>query len=275
MKIFLQVLFISIGITLTAQVSTCTLDPVFVASNKKGIWPDSALNFVSGTVGIPYYQNLTVKVPKDTVVNPLTLCFNRVEVTSPVGITNFNLPPGLKMLAGNNVTLTSGTYKFPGNANTCGDISGTPTVAGTYSLQFKVQTFLTPAIVPPCSSNPNVAAGSGSLAAPTTLMYYRIVINPPAGIKEEVTKRSFALTNVPNPASNKTKIKFIVEDEALLKISVYNLLGAKIQSADLKTTIGENYYEIDCSQWNAGIYLYTVSYKHYSETKRMTVNADR
>jgi hypothetical protein len=274
MKKILCLLLIGLGFDLAAQTSTCTLDAGFVASNKKGIWPDSAMNFVSGTVGIPYFQNLTVKVPKDTVVNPITMCFNRVEVSSPNGVPNFNLPPGLNMLAGNNVTITSGVYKFPGNANTCGEISGTPTLAGTYTLQFKVQPYLTPT-GGSCSSNPNVAGGSSSYASPTTLLYYKIVINPPAGIKEEVNKRSFALSNIPNPASYKTNIKFLVEDEAVAKISVYNLLGVKIYSSEFKTSIGENSQEIDCSTWAQGVYLYTVNYKDHSETKRMIVNSNR
>ena len=269
-------MLLSIFTTVTiAQVSTCSLDPVFIASNKKGIWPDSVTNFLSGTVGVPYFQNLTIKVPKDTIAGPVTMCFNRVEVSTSSLVTNFNLPPGLSMLAGTGVTLTSGIYKFPGNANRCAEISGTPTVAGTYSLQFKVQPFLTPAIIPPCTNSPNVAGGSGSLSAPSTLMYYKIIIAPPAGIKEEVSVNSFKLNNTPNPFNGKTNINFIVGDETNAVISVYNLLGGKVFEHKFKTNFGLNSYELDCENWDSGIYLYTVQYKNHSQTKRLVVNSAR
>ena len=49
-----------------AQTPVCTYDYTWLALGKNGIWPDSATNFVSGTVGAPYLQNVTIKVPKDT-----------------------------------------------------------------------------------------------------------------------------------------------------------------------------------------------------------------
>ena len=252
-----------------AQVASCTLDPTFVASNKKGIWPDSATNFISGTVGVPYKQNLTIKVPKDTVTNPLTLCFNRIEVTTNTGITNFNLPPGLNMLGGTNVTVTAGTYKFPGNANTCAEIAGTPTVAGSYTLQFKVQPYMTPAVVS-CPSSPNTAGGS-ALSAPTILTYYIINIAPPAGIREKVDRNSINLNNFPNPAKNGTTIQFTVEDIAPVKVVVHNILGEQLLIKQTESRIGQNDLYIDCSKINSGIYFYTLHYKNFSETRTFII----
>lgn len=253
--------------------TTCTLDPAFVSSNKSGIWPDSATNFLSGTVGVPYGQNITVKVPKDTV-STVTICFNRVELTTPAGFSNFNLPPGLTLLAGTTVTNSSGTFKFPGNANSCAVISGTPTTAGTYTLQFKVQPYLTPAISS-CPASPNLTGGS-ALVGPTTLTYYIINIQPaPNGIKEEVNSKSFNLNNMPNPFTGKTSIKFNVKDEAQAKLVVYNLLGDKIFEDKFKTTYGDNTYELNAADWNSGVYFYTIQYKNHAETKRMVVNSQR
>ncbi|MGZ3900685.1 MAG: T9SS type A sorting domain-containing protein [Bacteroidia bacterium] len=272
-KIFTLVISFSSLICLSQAPTTCTLDPVFVASNNTGIWPDSATNFISGTVGMPYGQNITVKVPKDTVSGGVTICFNRVELSTPTGFTNFNLPPGLNLLAGTTVTNSSGTYKYPGNANSCSVISGTPTTAGTYTLQFQVQPYLTPAFSS-CPSNPNVTGGS-ALVGPTILTYYKIVIAPAVGIKEEVSSKSLNLTNIPNPFSGKTTIKFNVKDESAAKISVYNLLGEKIFDDKIKTTYGENSYELNGSDWNNGIYLLTIQYKNHTETRRMVINTMR
>jgi hypothetical protein len=270
----LYVLFLSVlSFCGAAQVASCSLDPVFIASNKKGIWPDSATNFVSGTVGSPYLQNLSVKVPIDTVTGFGTFCFNRIEVSTPNGYTNFNLPPGLSMLAGNNVTVASGIYKFPGNANTCALLSGTPTTAGSYTLQFKVQPYVTPT-GGSCPASPNVSGGS-ALTSPSTLSYYIINIAAAAGIKEEVSSATMHLSNAPNPFTNKTQIKFSVKDESIAKFTVYNLLGSKIFEEKIRTVPGENSYELNAGDWSGGMYLYTVQYKNYTASGRMVINPAR
>ncbi|MBA2613656.1 MAG: T9SS type A sorting domain-containing protein [Bacteroidetes bacterium] len=255
--------------------TTCSNDPIFMATNKPGIWPDSATNFIQGTVGLPYGQNITVRVPKDTVQSSITICFNRIELTTPASYTNFNLPPGLNLLAGTTVTASAGVYKYPGNMVSCSVISGTPTTAGTYTVQFKVQPYLTPSFSGPCPATPNYNSGSASISPPTTLSYYIIQINPAVGIKEEVNSRSLNVSNVPNPFSAKTTIKFTVKDEAPAKICVYNLLGDKIFEDKIKTTYGDNSYELGGSNLSNGMYLYTIQYKNFSETKRMVLSANR
>lgn len=251
---------------------TCSLDPTFIASNKLGIYPDSAINFIQGMVGQPYFQNITVKVPKDTLSSSILFCFNRIELSSPVTAINFSLPIGLNLNAGPTVTNTAGIYKFRGNANSCSVISGTPTLAGTYTLQFKVQPYVTPGFGS-CPITPNYNSGS-ALTPPSTLLYYIIKINPAStvGFKEDVNSKSINLSNLPNPFSGKTIVKFNVKDESVAKICVYNLLGDKVYEDKLKTTFGENSILINASNWSNGIYIYNINYKNYTETKRMIVD---
>lgn len=259
----------------SAQAPTsCSLDPTFMSVNKSGIWPDSATNFISGTVNSPYGQNITVKVPKDTTQGGVKFCFNRVELSTPSGYTNFNLPPGLNLLPGSTVPTASGIFKFPGNAGSCAVISGTPTTAGTYTLQFKVLPFLS-FTAGSCPTNPNVNSGSSNVTGPTTISYYVITINNVAGMKEEVSTKSFNLNNIPNPFSGKTTVKFSVKDEAQAKLTVYNILGTKVYEDKFKTTNGENTYDLNASDWSNGIYLLTISYKNHTETKRIVINSTR
>jgi hypothetical protein len=266
--------FLSSSLSGLAQ-ATCSLNPVFVASNKKGIFPDSATNFIQGTVGLPYAQNITVKVPKDTLALAQTFCFTRVELTTPVGYTNFNLPPGLNLLAGPSVTNTAGTFKYPGNANTCSIISGTPTTAGTYTVQFKVQPYLSLSLGA-CPNVPNYGGGTNTFSAPQTLTYYIIKINPnTVGLKEEITAKSIGLSNSPNPFVSSTSIKFNVQDEASAKIIVHNMLGQQVYSNNITTKFGENELTLNTADWNSGVYFYTVKYKQYSETKRMILAGNR
>lgn len=263
-----------LGLNSFAQ-TTCSLNPVFVASAKNGIWPDSATNFVQGTVGVPYFQNITVKVPKDTIAFGQTLCFTRVELSTPAGFTNFNLPAGLTFSAGPTVTTSAGIYKYPGNANSCSFISGVPTTAGTYTVQFRVSPYLSLGLGS-CPSTPNYNGGTNTFANPQNLTYYIIKINPnTVGVKEEVTSRSLGLGNTPNPVVNTTTIRFSVQDEATAKITVHNMLGQQVFSTQLTTHFGENEYVLNTADWNSGIYFYTVKYKQYSETKRMILAGNR
>jgi len=275
MKKIITLIFAVTTILAMAQApTTCSVDPFFLAMNKAGIWPDSATNFIQGTVGAPYGQNITVRVPKDTVQGIFTFCFNRIELSTPASYTNFNLPPGLSFLAGTTVTNSAGVFKYPGNATSCSVISGTPTTAGTYTVQFKVQPYLTPS-ASSCPISPNYTGGSNAIAAASTLAYYIIKINPAVGIKEEVNSKSLNITNVPNPFSGNTTIKFTVKDEAPAKICVYNLLGDKIFEDKITTTYGDNSYELNGSNWGSGVYLYTIQYKNFSQTKRMVLTSNR
>ena len=69
-KIYLILLILTGYFSLnTANAQTCAPDPLAVAQGP-GIYPDSATNFVSGTVGVAYNQNITVVVPADTQLLP-------------------------------------------------------------------------------------------------------------------------------------------------------------------------------------------------------------
>lgn len=276
-KIYLTLFTITASVVsvLAQTVPTCSLNPTFIASNKVGVYPDSATNFISGTVGQPYVQNVTVKVPKDTTSSGVTFCFNRFELTTPTA-NNYGLPPGLNFGSSNSAVATGSVingapaFVFPGNANNCASIYGTPTVAGTYTLSLKVTPFLTPSFGA-CSSTPNVNGGSGSLTSPQTLNYYIITIAPAVGVQELKNDRMSLSQNFPNPSSLTTDIKFYVEGNDDATITVYNMLGDMASSQTIKTVVGENKVTINTSELAAGTYIYTLKYKGATATKRMIV----
>jgi len=281
-KIYLTIFTIlaSIASVCAQTVPTCSLDPIFIASNEVGVWPDSATNFISGTVGVPYVQNITIKVPKDTTSSGITLCFNRFELTSPTA-NNYALPPGLMVGSSSSVVATgslvngSPALVFPGNANNCASIYGTPTLAGTYTLSLKVTAFMTPLSPFPagntCTGSPNVNSGSGSLTPPQILNYYIITINPAVGVQELKNDRMALSQNFPNPSSSTTDIKFYVEGQDDATITVYNMLGDLAFQQTIKTSAGENTVTINSAELAAGTYVYTLKYKGATATKRMIV----
>lgn len=275
-KIYYSFLLALSVFILNAQVPTCSLNPTFIAGPKNGVYPDSVTNFISGTVGVPYIQNITVKVPLDTI-QALKFCFNRVTLSTPTTVANYNLPPGL-VFGSSTPAVLNGTVngaqslKFPGNANNCASIYGTPTTAGTYTLQLKVDTYATLQAIGNCTPTPNVNGGTNLNSQ--VLKYYIITIQPPAGINEQISSRSFDLQNAPNPFTGKTTFKFMVKDESNANIKVFDVLGKTIYSDSFKTKYGENAYEFDGSKLTGGIYFYTITYKNFSETKRMIISSN-
>lgn len=277
-KIYLTIIAVSstIASTFAQTVPTCSLNATFISSNKVGVYPDSAFNFVSGTVGVPYEQNLTVKVPKDTSSTGLTFCFNKFIISTPTGITNYNFPPGLTLgsstsaLANPNVN-GAPSLMFPGGANNCASIYGTPTAAGIYTLQISVQPYLTPLAFGSCPVPANTSGGSASITPAQILKYYIINIAPATGI-QDIGKDKMALyQNVPNPFATTTDIKFYVEGEDNATVTVYNALGSIVSQQTIKTSIGENKVTINATDLASGTYIYTLKYKNAITTKRMMV----
>lgn len=274
-KIYLILIVISASVASAyAQTApTCSLNPTFVASNKIGVWPDSATNFISGTVGVPYVENITVKVPKDTSSGGITLCFNRFVLSTPTGITNYNLPPGL-ILGSSTAAVANGTVngapslKFPGNANNCASIYGTPTTAGSYTLSFLVDAYASPSLGS-CPNNPVV--GNGSLVSSQTLNYYIINIAVSTGVVDLGNDKLGLYQNVPNPSLESTDIKFYVEGEDNAVVTVYNTMGAVVSENSVKTVIGVNTVTLNTSELASGTYMYTLKYKGALATKRMIV----
>jgi hypothetical protein len=280
-KIYLSIIAVSVTLAsaFAQTVPTCSLNTTFIASNKVGVYPDSVTNFISGVVGQPYVQNLTVKVPKDTTSTGLTFCFNRFEITTPTGITNYNLPPGLNLgsstTAVNTGSVINGApaFKFPGNANNCASIYGTPTTAGSYTLSLKVTPFMTPLAFGSCPTSPNVTGGSSSLTPPQTLNYYIINILPAitTGLRDIGKDKMALYQNEPNPFSDFTDIKFYVEGEDNATITVYNALGSIVSQQTIKTNAGENKVTINAANLANGTYIYSLKYKNAITTKRMMV----
>jgi hypothetical protein len=270
---FSFLLFLFIAFTKGQTAPTCSLDPIFMAVPKAGIWPDSVTNFISGNVGQPYIQNITVKVPLDTPAVIGTACFNRFVLLTPTA--NYDLPPGLQF-GSSTSTVSNGTVngasslKFAGNSSQCASIYGTPTVAGTYTLKLVVEVYANIIFTGNCPAVPNVSGGTKLQT--NYLNYYIIKIDPPAGINENVNSRSLDLQNSPNPFTAKTNIKFSVKDESTAQLKVFDVLGKTVYSDSFKTKFGENNYEFDGSKLNEGMYFYTISYKSFSETKRMIIS---
>ena len=250
-KIYLLLLLLPL---LNLKAQTCYIDP---NQRHEGISPDSATNFVSGTIGVAYTQNITVRVPKDTTVAGLgTVNFTTFNLES--SMNNWGLPPGLSLSA------NPSNFQFPANDSSCMLISGTPTgnitVPTTYSLTFVIDVY---------------GSVFGSVQELTTkqINYYHITINPAAsnGISTNKGYEFNVAQNNPNPVINNTAIKFTSPVDAKAKMSVYNVTGQKVSEKEFSAQRGENSYDFDATTLENGIYLYSIELNGQRQIRRMVI----
>jgi len=256
MKKIYSFLLLALPILAAAQ-PTCSFDYAWLAQGKSGVYPDSATNFVSGQVGVPYTQNITVKVPYDTTAtifgSTSTFHFAHIDlqtnITNPV---NYGLPPGLS-LAG-----TPSTLKFPGNDTSCMIVYGTPTTAGSYTLSFTLKTYM--------NEFPGVAVNT------QTIGYYIINIAPAVGIHTFNGMQGFqVMQNSPNPVKDNATIKFVSNTEGKAKFNVFNVAGQKVFEKEISAARGDNSFDFDASQLENGVYLYSVELNQQKQCRRMVI----
>jgi phosphatidylserine/phosphatidylglycerophosphate/cardiolipin synthase-like enzyme len=76
--------------------------------------------------------------------------------------------------------------------------------------------------------------------------------------------------NYPNPFNNSTEIKFYVAESCDVQISVYDILGCKINTVEYqKMNPGFHEYLFDGSGLSSGVYFYNISVGDFSETRKM------
>lgn len=112
-------------------------------------------------------------------------------------------------------------------------------------------------------------AGSGAWSAVDTF-----TANVSTGIKQEKgIPTEYSLSqNYPNPFNPTTKIQFALPKAALIKLSIYDLLGREVQIV-LDKELKEGYYEvsIDAGNLSSGIYFYKIQAGNFLQTKKMVV----
>lgn len=224
-------------------ISQCTPDTAF---NQPGISPDSATNLPHAIAGTPYSTVMTCGIPHDTMGLP----FDSIGVTSLTG-----LPAGFSYATNSPSGYWPGAPN-PGELNKgCLIITGDPTVGqvGTYPLTIVIDA---------------VVIGTHN---PSTLTYYKIVIDPPSGINEIIPGQFTVMQNVPNPFIFETRIEFISPVTETYQFSVINIIGQEVYKQNINAVVGENYFDFSSYGLPSGIYLYKLSDKYSSLTKRMTI----
>lgn len=233
----------------TLSFAQCVPDSSFT-HNVYGIYPDSATGLPPAYVGVAYSTVMYVYVPVDTTYLSQPATIVSIQVTNVTGLP-----------AGFSYTCTPSNCIFPGGSNACILIQGlapTTGMIGTYPIQVDL---LISGIV------------SG---IPLTLQdnndNYSIVIEGSTGLWS-VSNGTFSVKqNSPNPFGRFTNIPVNSRINAVYSLKVTDLLGNVVLFQEREVAKGISNLSIDASNFEAGIYLYTISDGKNSITRRFVVS---
>ncbi len=221
-----------------------------ITHNVPGIYPDSATGLPHAYAGVAYATVLQVKVPLDTTYLGLPAIIDSIVATNVTG-----LPAGFSYVC------TPPTCSFPGGSDACILIQGpapSEGMVGTYPLVVDLtvygRVFGTPQTIQDVNDN------------------YTIVIESTTGLWT-LTNGSFAVKqNSPNPFSRFTSIPVNSLLAGKISLKVTDLLGNIILSQEREVQKGINNLRVDGANFEAGVYLYTVSDGKHSVTRRFVVS---
>lgn len=248
--LFSFVLVASFGLTRSvAQI--CVPDISCIpGSTPYGICPDSTTGLAIGTVGVPYSQLMSIKVPPDA---------SSFGAPPGTGLTSIEIGSVDSLAPGLTYACVPASCNFPAPSNGCVLITGTPTVAWNKQV---------------------IVHGIGHLTLPIigtpftqTIdnKQYRSVILDPAGVETLDLSKFDVDQNSPNPFSESSEIRFSSVDNSNVEFKVFNMLGAVIYNRNFKTAKGVNIIKIEANSFAPGVYIYSLSNGDRTITKRMIV----
>ena len=110
---------------------------------------------------------------------------------------------------------------------------------------------------------------------PTTYHYYPAVYGGSTNVSiEEESLNAFSLEqNSPNPATDMTTVRMNVVKNAEYSVEVMNMLGQVVLAQELGNLAqGPTSFEMNVSDFQSGVYFYTVKSGALSQTKKMIVD---
>jgi hypothetical protein len=198
-----------------------------------------------GIVNEPYEQVFTVIPPNKAIFPTAT-----VDIVKIVIDTVGNLPPGLNYQTNSDTFFVDTAY--------CILLSGIPTTPGTYDLYIRVIPYI---------YYPPIGIIQGSAVVDDTSL--TIIIRDPSGFYEFQGMEFSILEASPNPFHYNTRIGFFTRKQDLTELRIYNLLGQLAYSEKMFGFPGKNYFNFNGANLQAGTYLYNISGRGKSLTKKL------
>jgi hypothetical protein len=93
------------------------------------------------------------------------------------------------------------------------------------------------------------------------------------GIAPTGATNAFTLgQNIPNPATNSTRIDYSVPEAGEVLFHVHSITGQLLYSQTIKATRGTNNIELNTSTFAAGVYFYSMEYKGRRLIRQLIIN---
>ncbi|MEY3399095.1 MAG: hypothetical protein RL220_1689 [Bacteroidota bacterium] len=231
-----------------------------------GVSPDPNVgeDFAPAFVGVDYSDVVYVKVPTSAAdideTYPESVLIDSLRLEAIFYLTGEDTYEdinglGLSVTCNNNGESDDPCMFFP-SGQYCGDISGVPTVEGSYPTRIDVTVYIT--------------AFGVSTSIPYSFENYTFNIGA-VSVAEPVAVAFDVKQNTPNPASSFTEISFDMPNNGVVDLVVTNLVGRKISEKKIQAKKGTNSMKLDVSGYESGIYLYSIQTGDKKITKRMMV----
>jgi hypothetical protein len=274
MKRILLLSFFSV-LTVCTSFSQCTPDFIYTSLGLPGVYPPAIqipnipipTGIADGSLGSNYNQTLTLVVLQDTTLDVgFLLPAGAVTAMNAAGISTVmtvdvnhvtfdvqGLPSGI------NSQCDISNCQYPSSIDGCIKLNGTPTVAGTFSVDVNMTINIQiPAITDPIFGTvifPATSLDIPSFAAQT----YDLFISDATAMKN-----IDHLSQIyPNPSNS----NFTIEVNSPTNLMIYNNLGQLVYSKKIINNIN-----IDKSELGSGIFIVEISDNNFVEKNKIILN---
>lgn len=200
------------------------------------VYPDA---FPAGDVGVAYSQTIYIKFQEHVTTeiggSTITLNFDSAHINSVTG-----LPSGFSRRAD---TYPNDTWE--GGDFGCVAVYGTTNVAGTYTPIINLRVY---ASFPPPFNTP--------ITQDTLFSNFTLVINGPVGVADLTKAQGYSV--YPNPSNDRLFVEVDSKSSASISFTLSNLLGEVVLTNQQAVNAGSNKLEMNVSNLNAGVYIYSM-----------------
>ncbi len=228
--------------------------------------PEEGETFEDGVLDIPYSETVYILVPDNAgaILEGQSAPIDSVELVSLVISQNGNTYTqeefGVSLTCNNGGT-SPNECTFMGGQSGCGLLSGTPLIAGEFSVTLEAIVYGT------------IEIQGNEVTIPLDFDYdgYTITILEEVSVNELQEPIQDVVLS-PNPITTKGLVQFTTPNAGNVSFKVYNLLGEEQKNEVIKSQQGLNKIIINTSDYESGVYLYHLEMNGTKVTKRFVIN---
>lgn len=274
MKKLLSILFIaSSSMWVSAQ---CTPTGYDFGAAPYGIYPDTSVGLNTGILNTPYEQVMYIKVPIQAseipaefippTIDPALLALATIDYIKidSINVMINGVQSPMSALMGPEYALycSANNCEFAGGDQNCVNVSGTPNQIGDFDL----------VILASGQATATVFGFPVPQAVPQfPITGYRIHVSLDASVTIEAPAQFEVGFASPNPAKNLVNFPYAMSNKGDARIVVTGLLGNTLLDKMVESKKGDNLYQLDVSQWEEGVYLYSIDNGKSKVTRRLVV----